>query len=217
MLYEKIFCIGFWKQGTSSLHKLFLDNNLKSIHDSCIDYVDILDKYDCFTDNNCLIRDYKKYYNLYPNSLFILNTRPLKKWLLSAYKHIYILKDKNDKCNKLWPPTESQIKNMIVTRENHYKSVLDFFKDKSNNLIVINIEEPGWQNIVLNKLNLKCTANNLIMNKNKHQIDKDILELIELTINNVLSEHNNPYELLLPNYSINNYEYVNNILTRKKK
>ena len=80
MKYSKIFVIGFNKTASSTLHKLFKVNNLKSQHTTNWD----LPNYDCFSDNGNL-NDFKKLDNLYKDSIFILNTRNLTNWLSSRF------------------------------------------------------------------------------------------------------------------------------------
>ena len=55
MKYAKIFVIGFNKTASTTLHKLFKVNNLKSQHATTWD----LANYDCFSDNGNL-NDFKK-------------------------------------------------------------------------------------------------------------------------------------------------------------
>ena len=50
-------------------------------------YLDVIDEYDAFTDGSPY--EFEKYYEKNPDSLFILNTRPIKKWLISRYKHAH--------------------------------------------------------------------------------------------------------------------------------
>ena len=84
---KKIFVLGLNKTGSTSLHNLFNKINIKSTHECWRPdqhVIKIIDKYQAFTDGHHL--NFKKYYYLYPDSLFILNTRPIKKWLISRYK-----------------------------------------------------------------------------------------------------------------------------------
>ncbi len=85
---KKIFVIGFNKTGTTSIHTI-------------IPVMKIINKYDAFTDGNHF--DFKKYYNRYPDSLFILNTLPIYSCILSRYKHAKKHKFNNCWC---WPPSD---------------------------------------------------------------------------------------------------------------
>ena len=82
-MYDKIFVIGFNKTATTSIHKLFIKNNLLSQHNG--DKWD-LDSYQCFSDNGDL-RNFKELNETYENSIFILNTRKLKNWIISRFKY----------------------------------------------------------------------------------------------------------------------------------
>ncbi|MEQ9230761.1 MAG: sulfotransferase, partial [Cyclobacteriaceae bacterium] len=88
---RKIFCIGFNKTGTTTLHTIFKEQlGLKSTHKGRWTYWSAdkqksrIDKRDCFTDGEtALVRRLKE---KYPDAYFILNTRPLRSWLISRHK-----------------------------------------------------------------------------------------------------------------------------------
>ena len=82
MIDHKIFVIGFNKTATSTFHILFEKHGLKSQHDGA--HWDV-DEYQCFSDNGNL-RDWKKLYLDYPNSMFVLNTRPVDAWITSKHR-----------------------------------------------------------------------------------------------------------------------------------
>jgi hypothetical protein len=156
-LPRKIFVIGFNKTGTTSFHDLFLNEKIKSSH--CVQPVlKMINKYDAFTDG--VHYDFHEYYNKYPEGLFILNTRPIKKWLVSRFKHVYkdptgFFKATNawqrriKSEAKLWPPNNTITNYWIEEREYHYENVLRFFDDKPHKLLIVNIERAGWENRVL--------------------------------------------------------------------
>ena len=81
-IYDKIFVIGFNKTGTSSLHHLFMNLGLNSSHNFTVPVLQEIHDYDydAFTDRNP--SDFKLFYEKYPNSLFVLNTRPMKNAIL---------------------------------------------------------------------------------------------------------------------------------------
>ena len=80
--YNKYFIIGFNKTGTNTLHQLFLKNNLKSQHSGKWR----LEQYQCFSDSEDIYR-FEDLDKQYENSIFILNTRSLQKWIISRFKH----------------------------------------------------------------------------------------------------------------------------------
>ena len=162
-LHNKIFQIGFNKCGTTSLHKMFIDSGLKSVHwdggniakkiDSNIKQnkppLDGVDNYDCYTDienveTNTfpLINYYELLDKAYPNSLFILNTRPLDNWIQSrlnhqggeyanAFKKVLGV-DTNEELVKIW--TEQW--------DGHHNKAIDYFKNRDN-FIIFDIETEG--------------------------------------------------------------------------
>lgn len=142
MSEKKIFVIGFSKCGTTSIHELFKFLNINSTH-QChkIPVLEIIDKFDAFTDGKHY--NFEKYYEKYPNSLFILNTRPIYNWLSSRYRHglergridIHI--------------TDTNTLNQIILREEHYNKVINFFSDKLNQLLIVNIEKQGFENSIV--------------------------------------------------------------------
>lgn len=102
--FNKCFQIGFDKCGTTSLQNMFEEAGLKTVHygggnwASCIDFnvknkrplLEDMTHIDCYTDiSNFWTNSYPfvKYFKIldaqYPNSIFILNTRDVEKWLES--------------------------------------------------------------------------------------------------------------------------------------
>lgn len=89
---RKIFCIGFNKTGTTSLHELFELAGLRSRHrDRWVHYSHfpegrkVLERYDCYSDGEGA--DFIRLHQWFPDSLFILNTRSTRSWLRSRVKH----------------------------------------------------------------------------------------------------------------------------------
>ena len=155
----KIFCIGFNKTGTKSLHKIFLAIGLKSVHSdiwtdwACAHDVKNLDRYDAFTDGEC--GDFMWLKETYPDALFFLNTRNLKNWLISRYNHTEKMKlvgiTSSDNSS-----VES-IKDWILTRNNYHKKVMGFFGE---DITVIDIEAEKDEELkqkLSTKLNSKVT------------------------------------------------------------
>jgi len=89
---RKVFCIGFNKTGTSSLHDFFINCGLTSEHSSrwpLYSHV-MLGKFyfnkQCYSDGEQ--SNFARLEDKFPDSLFILNTRPVKSWLYSRVKHV---------------------------------------------------------------------------------------------------------------------------------
>lgn len=157
----KVFCVGFNKTGTTTLHRLFSDQlGLRSAHNprwtdwSFVRDSANLDRYDVFTDGECpSLRDLDA---LYPDAKFILNTRPLAHWVLSRHKAV-----ERSKAAVRWALTKyvplglvARIINRwvldngpramarwIAIRNTYHAHVLRYFEDRPEKLLVVNIED----------------------------------------------------------------------------
>lgn len=181
---SKIFVIGFNKTATSTFHKLFLKNNLKSQHDTVWQVND----YDCFSDNGNL-NNFKKLDMDYPNSIFILNTRSLDKWLISRFQHGITEKWSNGlETNWAYPCTDTLCKTWINERETYYLDVFNYFKYKPDKLIVVNIDKDNWQQFISSNLDFKVHnvgAEN-VSNKNKNTEEyKNIVNIVDSTFSEI--------------------------------
>jgi hypothetical protein len=201
----KLFVIGFNKTGTSSLHELFQQSNINSCH-TTIPVMDIIDVYDAFTDGNHY--NFNEYYYKYPSSLFILNTRPIGKWLISRYKHAA---NNNFEDSWCWPISKGKTNFWIKKREEHYKSILDFFIDKPKQLLVVNIEKINWQIDVLNFIKKPIIYEKI--HENKIELNnKFIIDKIKKNVNECLKEKGYVGdELLIKGVNIKSYEYASNL------
>ncbi|MEM8641559.1 MAG: sulfotransferase [Cyanobacteria bacterium P01_G01_bin.54] len=165
---NKIFVVGLNKSGTTSFHKLFLANGLKSYHKT--DWVrrfnDKQDHkirdYQCFSDGTA--SNLKEIAKDYPEAIFILNTRSLKTWLISRFKHGYVTLnsslrsvEKRGKPSWAYPPTKEKMILWIAQRNNHYSDVLTYFMNEPTRLYLINIEEPDWENLIGDQLGFEVT------------------------------------------------------------
>ncbi|MBE9172115.1 hypothetical protein IQ216_03160 [Cyanobium sp. LEGE 06143] len=106
----KVFFIGFNKTGTSSYYSLFKREGYNAVHrsdwhyfnrkelfESHDIYADMYERYypedlpylpdSCFKINEPVFPNISLLTSYFPNAKFILNTRPLNKWLLSRLKH----------------------------------------------------------------------------------------------------------------------------------
>lgn len=89
---RKVFCLGFNKTGTSSLHAFFKKCSLNSTHNTDWPYYSHFKQgkqlftHQCYSDG-----EKANFINLdqwYRDSLFILNNRPEQDWLYSRIKHV---------------------------------------------------------------------------------------------------------------------------------
>ena len=177
MKYDKIFVIGFSRTGTTSLHTLFKHCQLRPYHGRNWE----LEKYDAFSDGLCAKgerSDFEKLYEKYPKSLFILNTRPLKKWLMSRGLHMY-MRNKDG----FEPENPQTYVNWILQRDKHYLEVLRFFQNDCRRLLVINIEKENWCSIVSKRL-IQKELPDVFKNKlNKEVLNPSGVKIIENSIN----------------------------------
>ena len=142
----KIFCIGFNKTGTTTLHHTFLHVGLNSVHGHnwtrrSNEHIkaNTFDINDAFTDGEMC--DYVWLKEIFPNAIFILNTRNLKNWLISRYNHVKI----NKKRDRLWTDNSGKaIKEWILVRNNYHKKVLDFF---GKSILIMDIEKYSEQEV----------------------------------------------------------------------
>lgn len=174
--YDKVFALGFSRTGTTSLHKLFRKCNRNSWHGMKWN----LDAYDAFTDGPTGIgelNDFTKLYAAYPKSLFILNTRPLEKWLISRGTHMYM------KGKEGFDPSDVETYiSWILKREKHFLDVLRFFQNTPNKLIVINIEKIGWGKIISKRL-IGQELSDILSNKIDHNVlNPEGVKVIKTTV-----------------------------------
>jgi len=99
-------------------------------------------KYQCFTDG--APDDFRVLDRRFKNSKFILNTRDLDEWLDSRLEHIRLASENNKPItSEYWDRTDFAVKQWIATRNKYHLEVLDYFRNRPNDLLVINyIREP---------------------------------------------------------------------------
>ncbi|MCH8810272.1 MAG: hypothetical protein IID07_00465 [Gemmatimonadetes bacterium] len=160
----KVFCVGFSKTGTTTLHQILGDQlSYRSAHKpgwtdwSITKNRDQLDRFDAFTDGECAaIRNLD---DLYPDALFVLNTRPLKHWVLSRHKAV-----ERSRTGVRWALTkyvplgfvariinrwvldnrERAVMRWIRIRNSYHEHVIRYFSDRKGKLLVMNIEEADF-------------------------------------------------------------------------
>jgi hypothetical protein len=195
---DKYFVIGFNKTATTTFHDLFTVNNLKSQHATKWE----VDKYTCFSDNGNF-NNFKKLDTDYPNSIFILNIRRLDEWLISRFKH-----GESDRIKPNWayPCSEQLCIAWIYERENYYRVILEYFKNKTNKLIIVCIDKENWLDYISTELGFKIKN---VKPKNVHVTNKNNKNHINIinTVNSVLNK------LKYDNYSRENILFTDINLT----
>jgi len=161
--YNKVFSIGFQKTGTSSLMWALKElgfnvcdgcghamnpNIAEEVFDICDE---LAEQYDAFEDHPWSVL-YKRMDEKYPNSKFILTVRETEQWIKSVRSHfgesyiplhewIY---------GKGSPKGNEQL--YIDRYEKHNAEVLDYFKDRPNDLLVIDFSQKRTDKQLWNDL-----------------------------------------------------------------
>lgn len=143
----KIFCIGFNKTGTRSLHHAFLRLGIRSQHNIKKRYRrrfkspenpsgDVFREYDAFSDIHGMAREFRDLDNEFPNSKFILNTRDRDDWIKSRIGHIEKNRLRQDYTGG-W--LEIDVDKWVADYEEHHSAVMDYFKDRPDDLLIFNV------------------------------------------------------------------------------
>ena len=160
-VHPKVFCVGFSKTGTTTLHSILGDQlSYRSAHKpgwtdwSITKNRPRLDQFEAFSDGECAsIRNLD---DLYPEALFVLNTRPLKHWVLSRHKAVersrlavrwaltkYVPLGFVARIINRWvlDDRERAVMRWIRIRNSYHEHVIRYFSDREGKLLVVNIEE----------------------------------------------------------------------------
>jgi hypothetical protein len=166
---KKIFCIGLNKTGTTTLHTAFQILGVSSVHWKDENGIKIgptivnnfkegndilkgLDHYTAFSDwgnGKSAVKIFKEFDKQYPGSKFILNTRSLDSWLLSREKHVI----RNQKLKEKYPNSDItwlKVERKEWTRfyQEYHDTVLQYFKDRKNELLVFDVTSgDGWEKL----------------------------------------------------------------------
>jgi hypothetical protein len=158
VMKTKVFGIGFHKTATTSLAKAlsylgyrvtgpnWVDNpNIgEEVHEMAFDLVS---RFDAFQDNPWPIL-YKELDGKFPGSKFILTLRPSEEWIRSVVNHF----NEKETPMREWiygiarPKGNEDI--YIARYERHNREVLEYFKNRSEQLLVLNItKSDGWEKL----------------------------------------------------------------------
>ena len=161
----KIFIIGFNKTGTRTLDNYFSENLIPSIHwdngrlakqikynyENGIKILTGYEKYIVFSDmedyknlNYAHVDYFREFDKMYPESKFILNIRDVEKWIKSRNNHGTYTKVL---CKKLNVTKEVLNQKWRDDYYNHKKSVINYFSDKPNKLLIFDIEKDSIQKL----------------------------------------------------------------------
>lgn len=157
----KIFCIGFNKTGTVSLHAALTYLGYSGIHGMWGNHLKFVDAKNNnkkllsgfsdniihFSDLDIMKDNFKSLDEQYPNSKFILNTRKKEDWLISRKKHYDKYTD-NGKYKYDWRWIKDTPEQWGIEWDLHHKDVIDYFKDRPKDLLIMDIPGgDGWDKL----------------------------------------------------------------------
>ena len=141
-----MFCVGFWKTGTTSIYQAFtllgyragrLINVGKEPKQGWIPYIKKCN-YDAFTDDPMSFI-FKELDKTFPGSKFILTERDKKSFAKS-----YINYFEGTEFEK----SPDEVDEILEKYEKHNQDVKDYFKDRPDDLLVIDvIGGEGWEKL----------------------------------------------------------------------
>jgi hypothetical protein len=146
---QKVFCIGFFKTGTTSLDKAMNILGYRTVHflrtgkEPKEGWIELFKRYNYDSISDAPINHPKffmKLDNEFPNSKYILTLRNSKSFIRSYENFVrgspYHIKDENDK-------------NLRLHRfETHNKLVKEYFKDRPDDLLILDIiGGEGWEKL----------------------------------------------------------------------
>ncbi|MBL8200627.1 MAG: hypothetical protein JNK40_06615 [Chromatiales bacterium] len=141
--FNKVFCIGFNKTGTSSMHRLFTELGLRSFHGyySHIPVTDPLYRdFDCFSDGDQ--HDYALLDRTFPGSRFIVTTRRLDDWLVSRIRHVEMRRSlgaTGPMRQEYEADPPSALRRWVARRLAYHQAVMAYFAARPGTLLVIDI------------------------------------------------------------------------------
>jgi len=199
--YGKVFAIGFNKTGTTSLHEIFGQLGYLSYHGTkwrntsrpAIYYM-----YDSFCDG--VPDDVPRLDQMFPGSKFILQVRDLDAWLDSRLEHILRL-PKGKKRDPDWTAEVSSVEKWIKQRNAYHIEVLNYFKDRPEDLLLINfIRDPASADKIARFLGHEAAVEKSHANKNpgagKTLKNKDMIVSAFSALNIPEDEHK--YDIYCP-------------------
>lgn len=143
---HKVFCVGFWKTGTTSIYKALsilgyragrLIRVGKEPKEGWIPYIKRCN-YDAFTDDPMSFI-YKDLDKAFPNSKFILTIRDR-----DSFAKSYVNYFEGTEFEKI----PEEVDEILEKYDKHNQDVKDYFKDRPDKLLVMNvIGGDGWKKL----------------------------------------------------------------------
>ncbi|GMW08054.1 MAG: hypothetical protein QY320_10575 [Gammaproteobacteria bacterium] len=142
-MFNKIFCIGFNKTGTSSMHRLFGELGLQAWHGfySHLPVSDpLFSRFRCFSDGDQ--HDFAALDSAFPGSKFIVTTRPLEDWLISRIRHVEYRRSigsTGPMREEYEADPERAVAQWIERRLRYHRQVQQYFLDREHDLLLVDI------------------------------------------------------------------------------
>lgn len=159
---SKVFIIGLSKTGTTSLNKALEILGYKTRHYDFMPFEKIITQdfnqedlsHDAISDIT-VVSCYKKLDKVFPNSKFILTTRDTKSWLASCKRNFpesimnkYSGEPQEEIFKKVYGCVFYNEYKFTDTLHKHIYGVMDYFKSRPNDLLIMNIfEGDGWEKL----------------------------------------------------------------------
>jgi hypothetical protein len=153
---EKIFGLGLSKTGTTSLHHAFRQLGLQSIHFPKMPEIFAgqfgwMDKYDAASDTP-IVPFYPQLDAAYPGAKFILTVRNVEDWLKSVENWWAGAENPNEYALRVrilvFGVHTFHAGRMRYVYEKHLADVQEYFKDRPDDLLTMNIcEGDGWEKL----------------------------------------------------------------------
>ena len=155
--FPKVFCLGFHKTGTSSIYALLQDMGYhvsqfykSNDDDFCAslergdlsELKQVSEVFDAFQDDPYFLF-YKEFDQWYPGSKFILTTRDSRSWWASCLNFFHMKDISIHKYIYGYTNPVGHEEVYIERFERHTRDVLKYFKDRPDDLLVINVSEDG--------------------------------------------------------------------------
>ena len=155
----KVFGIGLGRTGTKSLNRALINLGFNACHYPSPEkmikgqFKDVLSTYDALTDIS-VVPFYKELDQQFPGSKFILTVRSIDSWIVSYTNHYFKQKDieadyyKKQLRVMLFGSDKFNDANMIKKYNHHYEDVVNYFKNRKKDLLIMNIiDGDGWNEL----------------------------------------------------------------------
>jgi len=162
---RKIFCIGFNKTGTDSLHHFFLKCGFRSKHGhgwtrmsrTKFGKLYIHLAADCYSDGEAA--EFRNLQDWFPRSVFVLNDREERPWLRSRVKHVLragVLdadtavrtEGYRGMSEDYFANPEEAVERWLLERRFYYRKVYRWFRGAENFLELRVTEDPNWRTVL---------------------------------------------------------------------